>query len=179
MKLSTLTIGLGLVYSLPHIFALLKPAAFTGAAQKFPRCEKTGYVLTILGTLWFLANVQSETISDFTSYKNIMLLGFGAVGLLACLFVKDFLAIRGLAIVLLVAAKLILDTARWHESQWRLVLSVLAYGWIIAGIWLTISPWRLRDWLNWVTKSHARLRLFSTVRLAFGLLLLALGLFVF
>ncbi len=179
MKLSTLTIGLGLIYSLPHVFALLKPAAVTEAARKFPRCEKTGYFLTILGTLWFLANVQSETISDFTSYKNIMLLGFGAIGLLTCIFVKDFLAVRGLAIVMLVAAKLILDTARWHESQWRLVLSFLAYGWIIAGIWLTISPWRMRDWLNWATASHTRLRVISTARLIVGLLLLGLGLLVF
>jgi hypothetical protein len=108
-----------------------------------------------------------------------MLIGFGGVGLLTCLYVRDFLAVRGLAIVMLLLAKVILDTARWHPSEWRLVLAILAYGWIIAGMWFIISPWRLRDILDWVTTSETRVRIASGVRLALGLLILALGLFVF
>ena len=179
MKLSTLAVGLGLLFAIPHLFALLKPAAFVQAARKFPRSEPWGYALMALGTLWFLANLQAESISDFAAYKNVMLLGFGAIGLLTCLYVRDFLAVRGLAIVLLLLGKVVLDTARWHPSQWRLLLAVMAYGWIIAGMWFTISPWRLRDLLNWVTASEARLRIVSALRIAIGLLILILGLFVF
>jgi hypothetical protein len=179
MKLSTLAVGLGLFFSLPHIYGLLKPAAFAQAVRKFPRSEPWGYALMALGTLWFLANLYAESISDFAAYKNLMLIGFGAVGLLTCLFVRDFLAVRGLAVVMLLLAKVILDTARWHPSEWRLVLAVLAYIWIFAGMWFTISPWRLRDLLNWATANETRVRIASAVRLAVGLLILALGLFVF
>lgn len=179
MRLSTLAVGLGLLFSLPHIYGLLKPSAFAEAARKFPRSERWGYVLMGLGTLWFLWNLNAESISDFANYKKAMLIGFGSVGLLTCLYVKDFLAVRGLAVVLLLLAKLTLDTARWHDSQWRLVLAVWAYLWIVAGIWFTVSPWRLRDLIQWATANEKRVRLGSAVRLALGLFVILLGLTVF
>jgi hypothetical protein len=50
---------------------------------------------------------------------------------------------------------------------------------IIAGIWFTITPWRLRDILAWATASDARIRLSSAIRLAFTLFMLVLGLTAF
>jgi hypothetical protein len=179
MKLSTLSILLGAVCSAQQIFGLLKPAAFSRAARNFPRSEPWGYALTGLGTVWFLANLNAESISDFAAYKNVMFAGFGGIGLLTCLYVRDFLAVRGLSVVLLLLAKLVLDTARPHDSQWRLLLSALSYAWVLAGMWFTISPWRLRDILNWMTASESRVRTFCGARLALGLLILSLGLFVF
>jgi hypothetical protein len=179
MKLSTLAVGLGLLFSLPQVMGLLKPAAFANALRKFPRSEPWGYALTGLGTAWFLYNVYSESITDFAAYKNVMLIGFGALGLLTCIFVRDFLAVRGLAVVLLLLAKVVLDTARWHPSQWRLILAVLAYVWIVAAMWFTISPWRFRDIINWMTANEMRIRVGSALRLTLWLVVLVLGLFVF
>jgi hypothetical protein len=132
-----------------------------------------------IGTLWFLRNVNAESISDFAAYKGLMLTGFGAVGILTCIFVKDFLAVRGLAIVLLLLAKLMLDTARWDSSEWRLVIVIWAYLWIIAGMWLTVSPWRLRDLLNWSTANVKRIKTLCMVRLAFCAFVILLGLTAF
>lgn len=179
MKLSTLAIALGLVLFLPHVYALAKPSAFAAAVRKFPRSQAWGFLLMGVGTGWFLWNLDHETISDFAAYKNLMLFGFGAVGVLTCIYVQDFLAVRGLAIVLLLLGKLMLDTARWHDSQWRLLISVMAYVWIVAGMWFTVSPWRLRDLIQWATANESRLRLLSAVRLAVGVLLVILGLTVF
>jgi hypothetical protein len=179
MKLSTLAIALGLVFSVPQVYGLLQPSAFAAALRKFPRSQLAGFILMGLGTVWFLWNLSNESISDFAAYKNVMLLGFGAVGLLTCIFVRDFLAVRGLAIVLLLLAKLMLDAARWHDSEWRLVISTWAYVWIIAGMWFTISPWRMRDLIQWSTASQSRIRLASALRLALGALVLVLGLTVF
>ena len=179
MRLSTLAVALGLLLSAPQIYGLLKPSAFAAALRKFPRSPTWGFLLMGLGTLWFLWNLSNESISDFAAYKNLMLLGFGAVGVLACVFVRDFLAVRGLSVVLLLLAKLMLDTARWHDSQWRLVISTLAYVWIFAGMWFTISPWRLRDLIQWSTATEQRVRFGSALRLALGVLVLILGLTVF
>ena len=179
MKLSTLAIALGFGFSLPQLFGLLRPAAFAAAARKFPRSEPWGFALMALGTTWFLINVNNEAISDFAAYKKLMLIGFAAVGLLTCIFVRDFLAVRGLAIVLLLLAKLMLDTARWHDSQWRLVIAIWAYVWVITGMWFTVSPWRLRDMIQWMTANEERVRITSAVRLALGLLVIVLGLIVF
>jgi hypothetical protein len=179
MKLSTLTVLLGLLFVLPQLYAVAKPSAFGAAMRKFPRSQGWGFLLMGLGTAWFLFNVNNESISDFAKYKNLMLIGFGAVGVCTCIFVRDFLAVRGLAVVLLLLSKYMLDTARWYDSEWRLVIAVLAYLWIIAGMWFTISPWRLRDLIQWATANETRLRLLSAVRLVLGAFLIILGLTVF
>jgi hypothetical protein len=179
MKLSTLAVALGLIFSLPQFYGLAKPSAFAAALRRFPRSQQWGFFLMALGTIWFLWNLSNESISDFAAYKNVMLVGFGAVGLLTCIFVQDFLAVRGLAVVLLLLAKLMLDTARWYDSEWRLVISIWAYVWILAGMWFIISPWRLRDLIQWSTANEHRVRLASALRLALGLLVVVLGLTVF
>jgi len=181
MKLSLLTICLGLGLSALNLYGLVKPSQCTALARKFPRSQPAGWVLMLLGTAWFLYIVNYEPIADFSAYKNIMMLGFGAVGILACIFVPDFLAVRGLAIVLMLLGKLMVDTGRPHlgESPCVLIIQALAYGYVIAGMWLTITPWRLRDWLNWLTASEQRVRVTSGVRLIIGLGLVGLGLTVF
>ena len=179
MKLSTLSVVLGIVMALPQIFGLLKPAAFAQAVRGFPRSENWGYLLMGVGTCWFLWNLNRESISDFANYKTLMLSGFGLIGILTCIYVRDFLAVRGLAVVLLLLAWFTLNTARWAPSQWRLVLVVLAYCWVIAGIWFTVSPWRLRDLLYAATADPKRIRVGSAVRLGLAILILLLGVLVF
>jgi hypothetical protein len=179
MKLSTLSILLGLGLGLPQVFGLMRPTRFREAVRRFPRSEAWGYALMMLGTVWFLWNLNQENISDFAAYKKAMLIGFGAVGVCACIFVRDFLAVRGLAIVFLLLAKLMVDTARWEETEWRLVIVTWAYLMVVGGMWLTISPWRLRDLLDWATATDRRIRMGCGLRLAFGLFVVALGLVVF
>ena len=179
MTLSTLAILIGAVYCAIQVFALLQPDAFTEQARAFPRSEGIGFVLMGIGTIWFLYNLQSEAIADFAAYKKYMLIGFGAIGLLTCMFVRDFLAVRGLAVCLLLLAWFTLHRTRWEDSQARLILVVWAYVWVICGMWFTISPWRLRDFLNWWTATKNRLRVGSILQLVLGATVLVLGLTAF
>ena len=77
---------------------------------------------------------------------------------------------RGLAVVLLLLGKLMVDTGRPHlgESPLVLVIQAWAYVFVVAGIWFTITPWKLRDFMDWATATEARTRLLSGVRLAFA-----------
>jgi hypothetical protein len=179
LSLSSVATGVGLLYVLPHLYGFFKPASFAAVARRFPRCTPVGWVLTLGGTIWFLYYLSLETVVEFAHMKPFLNLLFAAVGIGTCLFVRDFLAVRGLAVMLLLMAKLITDTARLVESDWRLVLVTLAYAWAFAGMWLTISPWRLRDWIDWGTASEQRTRLLSGLRAAFGLFVIGLGLTVF
>lgn len=177
MKLSLLSILLGAGLAAPQIYALLKPAAFTAAARKFPRHLPTGIVLMLLATAWFVWNVKIEPIADFAALKPYMMAAFAAIGVGACIFVQDFLAVRGLAVLLLLLAKVMVDTGRPHlgETPWVLLIQTWAYVLVIAGIWLTISPWRLRDFINWATATEQRIKIGSGIRLAFALLVVVLG----
>lgn len=179
IKLSVLSILLGLGYALPQIFGLVNPQAFAESARKFARSLTWGYVLMATATLWFLYYLNLESVSDFAAYKPMMLGGFFLLSILTCIYVSDFLAVRGLALVFMLLAKLMLDTARWHESEWRLVIVVWAYVLIILGMWFTVAPWRLRDILNVATRSEHRIRVGSALRLAFALFVILLGLVAF
>jgi len=177
LKLSLLAVALGLGVALPQIYGLMKPAAFSAGARKFPRSLPWGIALMLLGTAWFLYNLSQESIADFVTAKDYIFIGFAAVGILSCVFVQDFLAVRGLAVVLLLLAKLMVDTGRPCLSQtlWVEVIQVWAYVLVVAGIWLTISPWRLRDLIEWATASEKRIKVACGLRLAFGLFVAGLG----
>ena len=110
-----------------------------------------------------------------------MMAGFVAVGVLSCVFVQDFLAVRGLAVMLLLLGKLMVDTGRPHlgQSPFVLVIQAWAYVFVVAGIWFTITPWKLRDFLEWATATEARTRWLSAVRLVFAVFVLGLGLTAF
>ena len=178
MKLSTLSVLLGLGMGLPQIYGLVKPAEFGAAVRKFPRSLPWGYALMLLGTAWFLWNLSQESISDFASYKNALFAGFAGIGIGTCIFVQDFLAVRGLAVVFLLLAKVMVDAGRpnLEATSWVLIIQTRAYVLVVGGIWFTVSPWRLRNFLEWGTANEKRIKVGCGIRLAFGLLVAILGL---
>ena len=181
IKLSALAIVLGLLVALPQVYGLLKPVEFGAAVRKFPRSVPWGVALMLLATVWFLYNLSQESIADFAAWKNVLLAGFAAIGIGSAIFVQDFLAVRGLAVMLLLLAKLMVDSGRPYLGQtpWVLLIQGWAYLLVLAGMWLTISPWRLRDLVNWANATRERTKVGCGVRLGFGLLVVLLGLTVF
>ena len=181
MKLSVLTILLGLGIGLPQIYGLAQPMRLAAAVRKFPRNLPLGVVLMLLATAWFAWNVNNEPIADFSAFKPYMLGAFIAVGILSCVYVQDFLAVRGLAVLMLLLAKLMLDTGRPHlgESPWVLVIQCWAYVFVVLGVWFTVTPWRLRDFIHWATASEARVRVLCLIRLGFAACIVMLGLTAF
>jgi hypothetical protein len=181
MKLSTVAIFLGSLVAIINLFGVLKPNEFGVAIRKFPRSVPIGYFLMLLGTAWFVWNLKNESISDFESLKPALYALFIAVGVGACIFVKDFLAVRGLAVMLLLTAKLMVDAGRPRlgDTYWVLVIQGWAYFLVVCGIWFTVSPWRMRNLVNWATATEQRTRIGSGLRMAFGLFVAILGLTVF
>ena len=179
MKLSQLAFLLGAVTAIPGIFGIVKPQALRGQAAKFPRSLPMGYLLMAVATVWFVFNLSRESIADYAQYKPFLLGGFALLGVLSCIYVKDYLAVRGLAVVFLLLAKLMVDSARWEPSAWRLVIPIWAYALVISGILFAVSPWKCRDLLNWVTASDGRLRTFSGLALVLAITVIALGVLVY
>jgi hypothetical protein len=179
MKLSTLAIILGLGMGSLQIYGLLNPKGFAAAVKKFPRNVAAGVVLMLLATVWFIANVNGESDSDFAAMKPTLMALFVVVGVGSCIYVQDFLAVRGLAVLLLLLARLMLDTQRLADTDWRWVIGGWAYLLVVGGIWFTITPHRLRDLLEWGTASERRVKIGCGLRLAFAMFVVALGLTVF
>ena len=187
VSLANLSIVLGVFLAALSGYSLARPAAVGQAMRAFPRANAPGYVLILAATAWFLWNIQSEDMADYREIKHWFYIGFGAVGIGSCIYLRDFLAVRGLAVFMLLLAKLMLDTQRdymlaapeAHMSEWGLVFAVWAYAIIFMCMWWVISPWRMRDLIEWMTAKPSRLVIKSWVRIALGILLIALGLIVF
>jgi hypothetical protein len=179
LKLSTLSVVLGLAVCVPQIYGLLNPKGFAAAAKKLPRNVPLGIVLMLVATAWFVFYVNQENDADFAAMKHFMIPAFIGIGIGCCLFVQDFLAARAIAVLMLLLARLMTDAARWPDTHWRWVISGWAYVLVVGGIWFTVSPWRMRDVLEWATATEGRVRAGCAVRLAFALFVVALGLTVF
>ena len=168
-------------------YTLAKPKEVGQALKSFPRANAPGYVLMLAATAWFLWNIKSEDMADYRDLKIYFYIGFGAIGLGSCVFLRDFLAVRGLAVFMMLVAKLMLDTQRIYMlaapeetmSEWRLVFAVWGYAIVVMSMWMIISPWRMRDMINWMVAEPKRLVIKSGLQLLLGILLIVLGLTVF
>ena len=99
-----------------------------------------------------------------------------AVALLSFKCVPDFLAVRGLATLILVGAMPLLDAGFMNFEHRRILLyKVAVYLAITAAVWLGAQPWRLRDFLAWLFARPTRAKSFGGVLSAYGLLLAAVA----
>lgn len=178
MKLSQLCLALGAGMILSHAWVLLQPKAAANWLRNFHRNYVLGVLFMIVGTAWFEWNLYQEQLQDIAAFKTLMLVGFGALGLGCCIFLKDYLSVRGLTVFLLMLAWFMCEKARWHDSPLRNAITGWAYVWVILGLWLSVAPWRLRDWLAWVAEREPRLRLAAAGGVAWGAFVVGLGLTV-
>jgi chromatin segregation and condensation protein Rec8/ScpA/Scc1 (kleisin family) len=104
MSLSLIALVLGVAVLVSHLFALARPAATTAWLRGFPRNVPVGVVLMLIGTAWFEWNLNNENLDDIAKFKPAMQAAFAILGVASCFFVKDFLSVRGLCVVMLMAA---------------------------------------------------------------------------
>jgi hypothetical protein len=179
ISLATLSLILGAVALLKGVLGFMGGEKARDFINGFPRNNTAGYVLILAAMVWFLLILKDENMADFENLRTPFYVFILLTGIGSCLYLKDFLAVRGTAVLMLLLAKLIVDTARFHESEWRLVLVTAAYLMVIGGMWFTVSPWRMRDLFAWGTADEKLFKILCGVRIGFGVLLLALGFFEF
>lgn len=171
--LATLLTGIFLVAFGGHF--LWHGMATAKSAQAFPRSRTAAYVLLGTATAWFLYKVLHLGPADFGQYKNLLFIGFLAVAVASFYYVPDFLAVRGLAALILLTAGVLLDAAYMQLPQTRLFLVTFVYFAIVIALILGASPYKLRDFLGWLYKSESRPRIFGGAFAAYGLLLLGIS----
>jgi hypothetical protein len=172
---STLLTGLILLFA--GGFLACTPAAAEPRAKAFPR-SKTAALLFFGGaSVWFLlVYVANLGPADFGAYRNFLFAGFALIAILSFFHVADFLAVRGLAALLLLYAALVLDSAYGMPQATRLYLVGFIYLSIIGALYLAAVPYRLRDWFNWLFRSRIRARILGSIVGAYGLLLVLVAL---
>lgn len=141
----------------------------------FLRSQAAAYLVFGGGAAWFLWHVYNLGEADFGNIKHFLLALFGAVALLSFVYVKDFLVVRGLAVLMLLSARELLDAAYMqYDVPQRLFMVGLVYLGIGAALYLGALPFRLRDLFEWLFKK-GRARLAGGVIAGYGLLLSAVA----
>jgi hypothetical protein len=171
--------SLTLATLLPGLFllalggALLSGRATVAALLKSLPRSSTAAVLCFGGSaVWFLFKVWHLSEADFGQYRTILAIAFGAIALLSFKYVPDFLAVRGLAVLVLLCAMPLLDAAFMHyEHPQRLLMVGVVYLFIAIALYLGASPFRLRDFFDWLFRTPGRPRLVGGILAGYGLLL--------
>ncbi len=140
------------------------------SAKAFPRSTTAAYILMGAATAWFLYKVMHLGPADFGQYKKLLFILFLVVAVGSFYFVPDFLAVRGLAALTLLTAGALLDASYMYFGA-ALILKVFVYICIVAALLLGASPYKLRNFLEWLYKSEQRPKIFGGIFAAYGLLL--------
>jgi hypothetical protein len=170
--LATLLPGLFLI-ALGTLLLLNSPVMIS-TLKVLPRSPAGTLVFFGGGMLWFLVRVANMGDADrIVGSSNVpWVLGFAALGVLSIKYVPDFLAVRGLSVLTLLIATLLLDVAYMeYDHPQRLFLVTMVFAAIVAALYLAAVPYRLRDFFQWLFAAPARARAFGLGLLAYGLLL--------
>jgi hypothetical protein len=141
------------------------------SVKAFPRSQTAAYLLMGTAAAWFLYKVTQLGPADFGQYKELLFLLFLVVAVGSFYFVPDFLAVRGLAALILLIAGAILQVGYMHFEVAALILKTFIYLMIVAALVLGASPYKLRDFFEWLYKSSQRPRIFGGLFASYGLLL--------
>jgi len=136
--------------------------------QAFPRSKAAAYLLLGISTAWFLYKILNLGPADFGQYKKLLFALFLGTAVGSFYFVPDFLAVRGLAALTLLSADVLLDAAYMQLPQARLFLVSFIYLAIILALILGASPFKLRDFFDWLYRTKKRPRIFGAALALYG-----------
>lgn len=150
---------------------LLWNGSWVGAvARGFPRSERAAFVTMGIASIWTLYHVTQLGESDFGQYRVPIFFGFAAVSILSFKFVPDFLAVRGASALTLLVAWVLLAATYGQYEPTTLILKALLYLFVLLSLYLAVSPFRLRDFLQWLFARGQRARILGVISSAFGVL---------
>jgi hypothetical protein len=175
------TVGLivGIVLILLGLPGLFLPGKLQTWARQLPRSYPIGVILLSIALIWTLWLVATMEMGEFQTFRRPLLILLPIGYILALRFVDEFLAVRALGILCLLAAEPQLDAAFLRTDSARLVVTVFAYVMVVFGILWVTMPYLLRDQINWTTRSQLRWRAMHGLFVVYGVAVLTLALTVY
>jgi len=171
LKSTGIVVALALI--LAHGWALKNKAQTQAFLKAFPRTYKWGAILLTIDFLWSEFALANMDMGEFFTMRDkfMLIVAAGFVGVL--IYVKEFLAVRALGSLMLLVAGPVLTAAFLQPPVSRLLLPILAYAWIIIGMFFIGMPFLMRDWVNDLLAKPQRWNLAVYGGIAYGIVLLA------
>lgn len=167
----------GTILAVLSLLAILLPAH--NFMPRFPRSRTAGALLLTIDLVWSFWLLATMEMGEFSNFRRPLLIILPIGFFLVLRFVDEFLAVRALGILCLLAAEPLLDAAFLRPEMSRLLVTVLAYVLIVKGlIWVTM-PYLLRDQIAWGVRNIGRWRILSGLAFVFGAAILVCALVVY
>ncbi len=168
-------IVLGVFLLAVHLLALVKTDSAQGFLKQFPRNYKWGVILLTIDFAWSMLIMSHMDMGEFFNLRTTFLFVLPVAFVLVLLFVKEFLAVRALGALMLLVSGPVLTAAFLQPPATRLVVPLLAYAWIIAGMFFVGMPFLMRDGVGWITTTGARWKMAALSGIAYGAVMLVLA----
>lgn len=176
MSLTLATLIPGIVLTIFGALFLIGNSAIVATLKAFPRSKTAAGILFGAGAVWFLFTIAHLSEADFGEYRVPLFIGFAIVAALSFFYVPDFLAVRGACVLMLLSALPLLDAGYMVYSPPQIYLYKIAvYLGIVLALYLGASPFRLRDFFQWLFATKGRPRAFGGALLGYGLVLAAVA----
>lgn len=175
ISLQAAGIAAGAFLLLLGLAGLLVPGPSRAFAARLPRSQFAGIILLTIAAIWSFWLLATMEMGEFSGFRKplMFLLPIGYV--LTVWFVNEFLAVRALGMIYLLAAEPLLDAAFLRHETSRLFVTVFAYILIVKGlVWVTM-PYLMRDHIGWSARNTGRWMLLHAGALFYGVALLFLS----
>ena len=171
LKGTGIVVALALILS--HGWALNNTAKTQAFLKAFPRTYSWGVILLTIDFIWSEFALVNMDMGEFFNMRDkfMMIVAGGYIAVL--IYVKEFLAVRALGALLLLVAGPVLTAAFLQPQTSRLLLPILAYVWIIVGMFFIGMPFLMRDWVDTLISKPQRWNLAVYGGIAYGFVLLA------
>ena len=172
MSLLLATLLPGLFLALLGGLLLWNDPRVKSTAKALPRSQRAAWLFFGAGAAWFIWRLSRVGESDLIFFQQPMplMIGFGVLAVLAFIYTPDFLAVRGLCVLMILAGEPLLRAAymEWSHPQRLLMVSAVYLG-LGLSLYLAAAPYRLRDFFEWLFGAPSRPRLLGALLLAYGL----------
>jgi hypothetical protein len=175
------TIGLivGLLLLIAHLTALVRPEETKLWLKKMPRSRFLGNCLLAVDAVWTFWLVTNMDLGEFAQFRTWLQIGVPIVFILTIFFVDEFLSVRALGIMALLAAEPILSSAFLRPETARLLVVILAYVWLTLGLFWVGMPYLLRDQIMWITKTGSRFKAVAVAGLVYAVMVLVCAVVIY
>jgi len=171
-SLHTVGIVAGALLVLISLPGFIKPSAVQSWLRGLPRSRVAGVALLTIVLIWSFWLLATMEMGEFSTFRKPLLIALPIGYLLVIRFVEEFLAVRALGILCLLAAEPLLEAAFFRYETSRLFLTVLAYLLILAGLFWVTMPYLLRDQINWSSQTNTRWHAIHGIAALYGITIL-------
>ena len=168
LSLKLVGIVIGVLWIAAHAFVLARPEQTRAWATQFPRSRTAGLVLLSLDFVWTYIVAFTMDWGEFYYLQTPVLVGLPVFFFLVIRYVDEFLSVRALGILGLLAAAPVLNAAFLRPPTSRLLVVILAYAWVVLGMLYVSVPHTLRDQIGWLNRSASYWKAAAVAGVVYG-----------